>query len=102
MRILKLPQLVSQSGSARFALLFDNSITPDHVHFLDGDESLRHVEEKLQKLEYSVKFPDVSSIKIIRIGTVSCSASECRFEIQPLNSMQAKSQSKIATTPQRP
>jgi tetratricopeptide (TPR) repeat protein len=102
MRVIALPQFVSGSASARFAMLFDNSTTPDRVQFLDGDESLRSAGEKLQKLEYPVKFPDVSSIKIIRLGAVSCHPSGCRFELAPLGSMQHSANSEVATAPRKP
>jgi tetratricopeptide (TPR) repeat protein len=87
-RTIALPQLISRPASARFALLFDNSNSPDRIQFLDGDDSLRSADEKLQKLEYPVKFPDISSIKVVLIATVSCGASGCRLQLQPLNSMQ--------------
>ena len=102
MRVLSLPQLASQNGSARFALLFDNSNTPDRVQFLDGDESLRSAGDKLQKLEFPVKFPDVSSIKVIRLGTASCVTSGCTFQLQPLNSMQQSIHPELAATPKGP
>jgi len=86
MRVMSLPPLSSQPASAHFALLFDNSSSPDRVQFLEGDQSLRPAAEKLQKLDYPVRFPDVSSVKIIRLGAVSCSASECKLTLQPLNS----------------
>jgi tetratricopeptide (TPR) repeat protein len=102
MRSVTLPRLTSQAATARFVLLFDNSNTPDRVQFLDGDESLRSAADKLQGTEFSVKFPNVSSIKIIRIGTVSCLASGCTFEFQPLNSMQQNIHPELATGPQKP
>lgn len=72
MRTIALPLLVSQTASARFTLLFDNSNSPDRIQFLDGDDALRNAAEKPQRLEYPVRFPDVSSIKIIRLGRISC------------------------------
>jgi hypothetical protein len=102
MRSVTLPRLTSQAATARFALLFDNSNTPDRVQFLDGDESLRSAADKLQGTEFSVKFPNVSSIKIIRIGTVLCVASGCTFELQPLNSMQQVGHPEVASGPQKP
>jgi tetratricopeptide (TPR) repeat protein len=102
MRIIALPRLTSQTASARFALLFDNSNAPDRVQFIDGDESLRGATEKLQSMEFAVKFPDVSSIKIIRLGTVSCVAAGCSFELQPLNSMQQSAHPELAGAPAKP
>ncbi len=101
-RTLPLPQLVSQPASARFALLFDNTNAPDRVQFLDGDESLRAVGEKLQKVEFPVKFPDISSIKVVRIGTVSCAQSACRLQLQPLNAMQSNPIADAATAAKKP
>jgi tetratricopeptide (TPR) repeat protein/transglutaminase-like putative cysteine protease len=102
MRAVALPRLTSQVASARFALLFDNSNTPERVQFMDGDQSLRSAAETLQQTSFAVKFPDVSSIKIIRIGTASCVASGCSFELQPLNSMQQSAHPELATGPQKP
>ena len=87
MRNIGLPQLVSGTASARFEMLFDNSTNPERVQFLDGDESLRSAGEKLQKLEYPVKFPDISSIKVVRLGMVSCTTSSCKLSLLPLGGM---------------
>ena len=99
MRTITLPQLVSGNATARFMMIFDNSTTPDRAQFLDGDEALRGAAEKLQAMEFAVKFPDVSSIKIIRLGTVSCQSSSCKLEMQPLNSMQEGIHPQVAATP---
>ncbi len=88
MRNFHLAKIGSQPAAARFALLFDNSSAPDRAQFLDGDASLREAGEKLQKLEFPVRFPDVSSIKVVRLGTLSCGASECLFSLLPLQSAQ--------------
>jgi Flp pilus assembly protein TadD len=102
-KIIVLPQLVSQPASARFAFLFDNSSSPDRIQFLDGDDSLRSAGETLQKLEYPVKFPDISSIKVVLMGTISCKASACKLDLQPLNSMQQNTPvAATATAPKKP
>jgi Tfp pilus assembly protein PilF/transglutaminase-like putative cysteine protease len=99
MRKIPLPRLVPQNGTARFALLFDNTNTPDRVQFIDGDESLRGAADKLQRVEFLVKFPDLSSIKIIRMGTLSCVASGCSFSFQPSNSMEKSAPPELAQSP---
>jgi len=88
MRAIGLPTLSAKTSAARFILMFDNSSSADRVQFLDGDEALQNQTDALQKADFSIKFPDVSSIRIILVGAVSCASSGCRFEIQPLNSMQ--------------
>ena len=96
MRSIAITGLPSNSATARFILLFDNSTTPDRVQFLDGDDSLRSAAEKLQGMEFAVRFPDVSSIKIIRLGTVSCRSTGCKLDLQPLNSMQESVHTQVA------
>jgi tetratricopeptide (TPR) repeat protein/transglutaminase-like putative cysteine protease len=100
MRVVGLPSLVSGSASARFEMLFDNSTTPERVRFIDGDDSLRNVADKLQAVEYPVKFPDISSIKILRVGTASCRNSSCKFELDPLPATVGESSSQIDTAPE--
>jgi len=90
MRNIRSPQLVSGTASARFEMMFDNSTNPERVQFLDGDESLRKSNEKLEKLEYPIKFPDVSSIKVVRLVKASCTASSCTITLLPLGGMESK------------
>ena len=99
MKTIAVPQLASATATARFIFLFDNSSAPDRVQFLDGDEALRGAADKLQAIDFPVKFPDVSSIKVIRLGTASCRNSVCKLEMQPLNSMQGSVHPQLAVTP---
>jgi TonB family protein len=90
MRMLPLPSLTSTTASARFVLVFDNSSTADRVQFIDGDAALNTAAvNKLQTTDFPVKFPDVSSIKIIRLARVSCANSSCTVSLIPLPSMQS-------------
>jgi hypothetical protein len=90
MRTVKLPAIAGGTGSAQFALIFDGSNKPDRVEWLDGDASLRSAADKLRGKEYPVKFPDASSVKIVRKGTLSCDPSACSFVLQPLEGLQSK------------
>jgi len=74
----------SKPVSARFNLVFDSSPRPERAEFVDGDESLRPAAEKLREKDFPVRFPDVSSVKIIRRGVVSCSGSGCSIELLPI------------------
>jgi TonB family protein len=102
MQTLPLPVLVSGTVSARVALLFDNSTSPDRVQFLDGDEALRAAVNRLQTTEFPVKFPDVSSIKIIRLAKVSCANSSCTLSMVPLSSMQTSNDQRPAPIASKP
>jgi tetratricopeptide (TPR) repeat protein/transglutaminase-like putative cysteine protease len=83
-RTVKLAPITSQPGSARFNLVFDSSPRPERAEFVDGDESLRSAAEQLREKDFPVRFPDVSSVKIVRRGVISCVSSGCSIELLPI------------------
>jgi tetratricopeptide (TPR) repeat protein/transglutaminase-like putative cysteine protease len=75
----------SKPVSARFNLVFDSSPRPERAEFVDGDESLRAAGEQLREKDFpAVRFPDVSSVKIVRRGLLSCGGSGCSMELLPI------------------
>jgi len=87
-RTVKLGAITSKTASARFNLVFDSSPRPERAEFVDGDESLRSAGEQLREKDFPVRFPDVSSIKIVRRGQLSCGASGCAIELSPIEAEQ--------------
>ncbi len=87
-RTVKLPTLHVGTGSAQFGLIFDTSDKPERVEWLDGDAALRAAADPLREQVYPVKFPDVSSIKIVHKVVVSCEQSACSAIVQPLEGLQ--------------
>jgi transglutaminase-like putative cysteine protease/tetratricopeptide (TPR) repeat protein len=85
-RTVKLGPIVTGSKpvSARFNLVFDSSPRPERAEFVDGDESLRSATEQLREKDFPVRFPDVSSVKIVRRGVVGCAAPGCSIELLPI------------------
>jgi hypothetical protein len=83
-RAVKLGPITSKSVSARFNLVFDSSPRPERAEFVDGDESLRSAAEQLREKDFPVRFPDVSSVKIVRRGLLSCGGSGCGIELLPI------------------
>jgi tetratricopeptide (TPR) repeat protein len=83
-RSVKLGVITSKSVSARFNLVFDSSPRPERAEFVDGDESLRSAAEQLREKDFPVRFPDVSSVKIVRRGRLTCGGSGCNIELQPI------------------
>ncbi len=85
-RSVKLGPIVisSKPVSARFNLVFDSSPRPERAEFVDGDESLRAAGEQLREKDFPVRFPDVSSVKIVRRGLLSCGGSGCSIELLPI------------------
>jgi hypothetical protein len=82
---VKLGPITNKSVSARFNLVFDSSPRPERTEFVDGDESLRSAGEQLQEKDFPVRFPDVSSVKIVRRGLLSCGGSGCGIEVLPID-----------------
>ncbi len=80
-RTLKLAPISSKAGSAHFNLVFDSSPRPERAEFVDGDEGLRTASDPLREKEFPVRFPDVSSVKIVRRSLLSCSPSGCSIEL---------------------
>jgi transglutaminase-like putative cysteine protease/tetratricopeptide (TPR) repeat protein len=74
----------SKPASARFNLVFDSSPRPERAEFVDGDESLRAAAAQLREKDFPVRFPDVSSVKIVRRGLLSCGGSGCGIELLPI------------------
>lgn len=89
-RTVKLGAITTKSVSARFNLVFDSSPRPERAEFVDGDESLRSAGDQLREKDFPVKFPDVSSVKIVRRGVVSCAASGCAVELVPIEKATTK------------
>jgi hypothetical protein len=85
-RTVKLDSIVisSKPVSARFNFVFDSSPRPERAEFVEGDESLRSASEQLREKDFPVRFPDVSSVKIVRRGVVSCGSSGCSIELLPI------------------
>jgi hypothetical protein len=82
-RTVKLVSITSKPSSARFNLVFDGSPRPERAEFIDGDESLRFAFEQMREKDFPVRFPDASSVKIIRQARLNCSAAECSVELLP-------------------
>jgi len=81
---VKLGPITTKPVSAHFALVFDSSPRPERAEFIDGDDSLRSAAEQLRDKDFPVRFPDVSSVKIIRRGLLNCAASGCSIELLPI------------------
>jgi tetratricopeptide (TPR) repeat protein/transglutaminase-like putative cysteine protease len=80
-RSVKLAPITTKSASARFNLVFDTSPRPERVEFVDGDETLHSAGQQMREKDFPVRFPDVSSIKIIRRGLLKCDSAGCSIEL---------------------
>jgi tetratricopeptide (TPR) repeat protein/transglutaminase-like putative cysteine protease len=83
-RTVKLGPITNKPVSARFNLVFDSSPRPERAEFVDGDKSLRSAAGQLREKDFPVRFPDVSSVKIVRRGLLSCGGSGCGIELLPI------------------
>jgi tetratricopeptide (TPR) repeat protein len=82
-RTVKLKSAGKQDGRADFFLLLGaagaTTVTIEDVKFVSGSEGLKEMGDALRTVKYSQRVPDETPVKILRRGTVSCSASggEC-------------------------
>jgi hypothetical protein len=83
-RTVKVEGLAEKAGEARFILVFDSSPRPERADFAGGDEKLRSASASLREKEFPVRFPDVSSVKIVRQAKLRCS-SGCSIELLPID-----------------
>jgi len=95
-RTVQLGPISSKTASARFNLVFDASPRPDRAEFVQGDESLGSAAAHLREKDFPVKFPDVSSVKIIRQGQLNCTSSGCSVELLPIEKTQPAGQGAVS------
>jgi tetratricopeptide (TPR) repeat protein len=83
-RTFNVEGLAGKAGEARFILVFDSSPRPERADFAGGDEKLRSADSELREKEFPVRFPDVSSVKIVRAAQLKCSVG-CSVELISIN-----------------
>ena len=82
-RPIKVDNTPKQEGKGEFFLLFSNGqgseMAVDEVKFASGDEKLKIFTEALRSVRYGQTVPDKTAVKILRRGTLSCTAAaaEC-------------------------
>ena len=89
MRSFPMKGLLKEDAEADFLVLLapagesGSSSKVEGVKFLGGNESLRPFAESLRALDYGSMFPDSSPVKLVRRGTLSCSAKtgDCTFTL---------------------
>jgi tetratricopeptide (TPR) repeat protein len=86
---LKLGAITTKQASAKFNLVFDGSPQPDRAEFVEGDDTLRSAGEQMRDKDFPVRFPDASSIKIVRRGELTCGSSGCAVELLPIEGQPA-------------
>jgi tetratricopeptide (TPR) repeat protein/transglutaminase-like putative cysteine protease len=96
-RTVKLGPLTTKAASARFNLVFDSSPRPERTEFVEGDEALRSAAAQLREKDFLVKFPDVSSVKIVRRAQLTCTTSGCGIELLPIETTQSGSAQSAST-----
>jgi hypothetical protein len=76
-----------KKGQAEFALVFNGSSKAERVQLTEGDADLRPAEQVLMDQTFTVSFPDYSSLKIVRRGVLSCSATGCAIVLKPIENL---------------
>ena len=92
-RTVKLGAITTKKASARFNLVFDSSPQPERAEFVEGDDSLRSAGEQMRDKDFPVRFPDASSIKIVRRGELTCGGGGCSIALLPIEAESAAASS---------
>jgi len=79
---VRFPNVAKKQGAAEYLFVFDGTERPDHLTYLNGE--LAGVDKVLSDSTYPVLFPDVSSVKLVRRGVVTCSAADCVVTLKPV------------------
>jgi Flp pilus assembly protein TadD len=85
-RTLPAGKLLKEDAQADFFVLLspgERNAKVDAVKFISGSEKLRPFATKLRDLDYGSMFPDAAPVKLVRRGTLACSAStgDCVFTV---------------------
>ncbi|MFZ0771522.1 MAG: DUF3857 domain-containing protein [Candidatus Sulfotelmatobacter sp.] len=79
-RTVKLKSATRQEGRADFFLLLGgagaSAVTVEGAKFVSGNDGLKDLGDTLRSLKYSQNVPDDTPVKILRRGTLSCTAAE--------------------------
>jgi tetratricopeptide (TPR) repeat protein len=84
LRTIKLANSAKKAGTAEYLFVFDGGEKPDRLSYQSGSADLHGEEKLLTDSSYPVLFPDVSSVKLVRRGTVTCSATDCVVNFKPV------------------
>ncbi len=84
LRSVRVPAIGQEAAQADFLVLLSGP-RAEQVKFVKGDDRLQALAEALRTARYDVLLPDDTPTKIVRRGTVSCSAGkpECTFTMIP-------------------
>lgn len=88
LRSLPAGKLLSEDAKADFLVLLspgEKAAHADSVQFVSGSDKLRPFADRLRSLDYGPMFPDSSAVKLVRRGTLTCSAAtgDCVFLLIP-------------------
>ena len=76
-------------AAADFFVVFGKSGV-DGVRFITGDERLKALADALKRLPVANLFPDDGPAKIVRRGTMTCTAASCTFRMVPVGDVKAE------------
>jgi tetratricopeptide (TPR) repeat protein len=84
LRSVNVPAIGKGAAQADFLVLLSGP-KADQVKFVRGDDKLQALAEALRGARFNMQFPDETPTKILRRGTVSCTAgrNECTFTMIP-------------------
>jgi Flp pilus assembly protein TadD/transglutaminase-like putative cysteine protease len=84
LRTFSMGKLLTENAQADFFVLLSPGVKNpkvDSVKFISGSQDLRPFAEQIRAIEFGAMFPDASPAKLVRRGTLACSATtgNCSF-----------------------
>jgi Flp pilus assembly protein TadD len=84
LRTFSMGKLLAENAQADFFVLLSPGVKNpkvDSVKFISGSQDLRPFAEQIRAIEFGAMFPDASPAKLVRRGTLACSATtgNCSF-----------------------
>ena len=84
MREVKLTSTSHPSATGKFTVVFSPGKV-DEVKQIDGDESLKSLDEPIKTAKFEIEFPDATQVKLRRRGIVTCGTQGCDMVLLPVD-----------------
>jgi hypothetical protein len=81
-RTFKFKNAAGKAGKADFFIVLATGSKDAEVKYIYGEDGLKPLAAQLKALNYGNVFPDSVPTKVVRRGTLECTAADCTFVLQ--------------------
>jgi hypothetical protein len=87
MRTVGLGPLVKESAQADFYLVIGPGPKVEAARFISGSDNLKPFADALRAAKVNCAFPDNTPTRLLRRGTLSCAAADCKLVLVPADDL---------------